>query len=72
MKNGSCTTGCGSVWLECTAGGREVAGSNPVAPMLKPLVNQEVFNFVLHKGVGCKNRSQECAWCDKKKMFNKV
>lgn len=32
MKNGSCTTGCGSVWLECTAGGREVAGSNPVAP----------------------------------------
>lgn len=33
MKNGSCTTGCGSVWLECTAGGREVAGSNPVAPI---------------------------------------
>ena len=32
MKNGSCTTGCGSVWLECTAGGREVAGSNPVTP----------------------------------------
>lgn len=32
MKNGSCTTGCGSVWLECTAGGREVAGSNPVIP----------------------------------------
>ena len=24
--------GCGSVWLECTAGGREVAGSNPVTP----------------------------------------
>jgi hypothetical protein len=33
MKNGSCTTGCGSVWLECTAGGREVAGSNPVTPI---------------------------------------
>ena len=25
--------GCGSVWLERTAGGREVAGSNPVAPI---------------------------------------
>ena len=25
-------TGCGSVWLERTAGGREVAGSNPVTP----------------------------------------
>ena len=34
MKNGSCTTGCGSVWLECTAGGREVAGSNPVTPII--------------------------------------
>ena len=34
MKNGSCTTGCGSVWLECTAGGREVAGSNPVTPIV--------------------------------------
>ena len=33
MKNGSCTTGCGSVWLERTAGGREVAGSNPVTPI---------------------------------------
>lgn len=48
MKNGSCTTGCGSVWLECTAGGREVAGSNPVAPMLKlkPLVHQGAFHYV--------------------------
>lgn len=27
-----------------TAGGREVAGSNPVAPIPKPLVNQGVFN----------------------------
>ena len=26
-------TGYGSVWLECTAGGREVAGSNPVTPI---------------------------------------
>lgn len=26
--------GCGSVWLERTAGGREVAGSNPVTPIL--------------------------------------
>ena len=25
-------SGCGSVWLERTAGGREVAGSNPVIP----------------------------------------
>ena len=25
-------SGCGSVWLERTAGGREVAGSNPVTP----------------------------------------
>lgn len=27
------SSGCGSVWLERTAGGREVAGSNPVAPI---------------------------------------
>ena len=27
--------GCGSVWLERTAGGREVAGSNPVTPISK-------------------------------------
>ena len=27
------SAGCGSVWLERTAGGREVAGSNPVTPM---------------------------------------
>ena len=26
------SSGCGSVWLERTAGGREVAGSNPVTP----------------------------------------
>ena len=26
--------GYGSVWLERTAGGREVAGSNPVTPIL--------------------------------------
>lgn len=41
---------CG-VWRSLvarTAGGREVAGSNPVAPIPKPLVNQGVFNFVLH------------------------
>jgi hypothetical protein len=30
------TSGYGSVWLERTAGGREVAGSNPVTP---------IFNF---------------------------
>ena len=29
------SAGCGSVWLERTAGGREVAGSNPVTPMNK-------------------------------------
>ena len=29
-----------------TAGGREVAGSNPVAPTLKPLDLQGVFNFM--------------------------
>ncbi len=28
------STGCGSVWLERTAGGREVAGSNPVTPII--------------------------------------
>ena len=27
------SAGCGSVWLERTAGGREVAGSNPVTPI---------------------------------------
>lgn len=27
------SSGCGSVWLERTAGGREVAGSNPVTPI---------------------------------------
>ena len=34
IMNKNCKTGCGSVWLECTAGGREVAGSNPVTPSL--------------------------------------
>ena len=29
-------SGYGSVWLERTAGGREVAGSNPVTPILAP------------------------------------
>ena len=28
------STGCGSVWLERTAGGREAAGSNPVTPII--------------------------------------
>ena len=28
------STGYGSVWLERTAGGREVAGSNPVTPII--------------------------------------
>ena len=28
------SAGCGSVWLERTAGGREVAGSNPVTPII--------------------------------------
>ena len=41
---------CG-VWRSLvarTAGGREVAGSNPVAPMLKlkPLVHQGAFHYV--------------------------
>lgn len=27
------SSGCGSVWLERTAGGREAAGSNPVTPI---------------------------------------
>ncbi len=30
--NEYCVSGRGSVWLERTAGGREAAGSNPVAP----------------------------------------
>ena len=30
--NTNCPSGCGSVWLERSAGGREVAGSNPVTP----------------------------------------
>ena len=47
MKNGSCTTGCGSVWLECTAGGREVAGSNPapaIYAQIAQLVEQRTEN----------------------------
>ena len=46
MKNGSCTTGCGSVWLECTAGGREVAGSNPVTPIFPLFTRVSGFDIV--------------------------
>ena len=35
--------GCGSVWLERSAGGREVAGSNPVIPIQKTLKSAAVF-----------------------------
>lgn len=37
------SSGCGSVWLERTAGGREVAGSNPVAPMNPPFYGGFIF-----------------------------
>ncbi len=33
LYNITSEAGCGSVWLERTAGGREVAGSNPVTPI---------------------------------------
>ena len=33
-------TGCGSAWLERLVWDQEVAGSNPVTPMVKPLIFQ--------------------------------
>ena len=38
------SAGCGSVWLERTAGGREVAGSNPVTP-----IGTETIIFIRRK-----------------------
>lgn len=37
-------TGYGSVWLERAAGGREVAGSNPVTPIFALLFIRKVLN----------------------------
>ena len=42
------SAGCGSVWLERTAGGREVAGSNPVTPIFLYLQGFCITLFVKH------------------------
>ena len=43
------SAGCGSVWLERTAGGREVAGSNPVTPMNK---NYYTLSIIIRDQIG--------------------
>ena len=40
------SSGCGSVWLERTAGGREVAGSNPVTPIFPLFTRVSGFDIV--------------------------
>ena len=44
-------SGYGSVWSERTAGGREVAGSNPVTPMNEGIAFEisESYAFLLFK-----------------------
>ena len=58
--------GYGSVWLERTAGGREVAGSNPVTPIFlclkKTLENAAFILYAAFSGVfTLKQKSQTFA-----------
>ena len=49
-------SGYGSVWLERTAGGREVAGSNPVTPIF--LLKSGIF-VILTRSYTCCHKSND-------------